>query len=207
MLTQAVILEGDVPPGIVPVLRHTGIVACDIETSGLDWRSERIATIQLYSPAIGAIVLKIPQTPPKTFIEILEDEAIAKVFHHAPFDLRFLVWHWTAHPQTIICTKVASRLIEPEIERSQHSLKPLLKRHLGITIDKSQQTSNWLTPSLSAEQLEYAVQDVRHLLDLWKVLGSHLDTKGLSQVYRKCMAFLPIQVQLELKGIRDIFAH
>ncbi|GAA2220227.1 ribonuclease D [Nonomuraea monospora] len=207
MLSQTSLVEGDLPDDLLPALRHAGLVACDIETSGLDWKRARIATVQLYTPDVGAIVLKIRSTPPRRFISAMEDRSIIKVFHHAPFDLRFLRAHWGVDATTIICTKVASRLIDPDADRSQHSLKYLLQRYLGVDISKAQQTSDWAAPSLSAEQIEYAAEDVRHLLDLWTALESRLGHADLLPLYRRCMAFMPTQVQLEIRGVVDVFAH
>ncbi|MFK4041892.1 ribonuclease D [Nonomuraea wenchangensis] len=207
MLSQTNLVEGDLPADVLPALRHAGVVACDIETSGLDWKRARIATVQLYTPDVGVIVLKVRPIPPRRLISVIEDRSIIKVFHHAPFDLRFLRAHWGVDATSVICTKVASRLIDPDVERSQHSLKPLLSRYLDVDISKTQQRSNWAAPSLSAEQVEYAAEDVRHLLDLWTALESRLGHADLLPLYRKCMAFMPTQVQLEIRGIADVFAH
>jgi ribonuclease D len=207
MLTQTVLFEGDIPVDIYSELRMARTVACDIETSGLDWRCSKIALVQLYTPATGAVVLRVRNVRPKRLIALLEDRTVVKVFHHAPFDLRFLWAHWSVRADSVVCTKVASRLLDPESDRSRHSLKPLLERYLGVVIDKSQQASDWLAPSLTRDQLEYAVKDVRYLLELWRVLEVGLGKADLIPIYRKCMEFLPTQVQLEVRGIWDIFSH
>lgn len=58
-----------------------------------------------------------------------------------------------------------------------NSLKPLLKEYLNIEIDKSQQLSNWGIRSLSLEQRNYAINDVRYLLPLWENLYEELKIK------------------------------
>jgi ribonuclease D len=102
------------------------VVAIDIETSGLDWRSERIGLCQIAMPDGDVSLLKNKKKgKPHRFLTLLEDASIQKIFHHAMFDLRFLVYHWRAKPTNIACTKIASKLIDPE-QTEGHSLECLL---------------------------------------------------------------------------------
>mgnify|MGYP006194651211 CR=1 FL=1 len=47
--------------------------------------------------------------PPDRLYEFLVQ--VQKVFHHAPFDLRFMVAQWNVTPRNIACTKVASKML------------------------------------------------------------------------------------------------
>lgn len=208
MLTRIIATDGDLSEGMVEELRLAGLVACDIETSGLDWRTEKIGTCQFYSPTTGAIVVIINENKfPQQLISLLEDSGVTKVFHHAPFDLKFLRRHWNVCAQSVVCTKVASRLLFPKMSRDKHSLKSLLWRHLGIGLDKSEQSSDWTAPYLSEAQLSYAAADVCHLLALWEVLKLHILDAKLMEIYNSCMKFLPTQVVLEMNGTPDIFSY
>src|SRR5947209_14326749 len=51
--------ERDVPKAFVNAARKYGAVAWDIETSGLDWRSERIGLCQLLVKEQGLSIVKI----------------------------------------------------------------------------------------------------------------------------------------------------
>lgn len=208
MLPHVLAADGDLPEGIAEKLRLSGLIACDIETSGLDWRAEKIGTCQLYSPSMGTVVVIVNASQsPERMISLLEDPGVTKVFHHAPFDLRFLRAHWNVHAGSVVCTKIASRLLQPHMPRDGHSLKSLLYRYMGITLDKTEQTSDWLRPHLSDAQLNYAVADVRHLLDLWEILKLKMTEVGLLEIYDNCMQFLPTQTTLEINDISDIFSY
>jgi len=88
-------------------------VAWDVETTGLDWHHDSLGTCQLFAGDVGAVIIRVGQEKPVRLIGLLEDPAVEKVFHHAPFDLRFMVRAWGARPASIRCTKVASKLLEP----------------------------------------------------------------------------------------------
>ena len=145
---------------------------------------------------------------PDRLAALLRDPAVEKVFHHAPFDLRFMVHAWGISPTAIRCTKVASKLLEPNAPNDAHSLQQLVFRHLGIALAKGPvRTSDWSAAQLTAEQLEYATGDVLHLLALLDALNKELKGAGLVGLYDACCTFLPARVILELGGYPDVFAY
>jgi len=184
---------------------RAGTVAIDIETTGLDWRHERIGTVQMQVEGT-TYVIRVNGSVPYHLRAIVEDASIRKVLHHAMFDLRFLAHHWGVVPANIACTKIASKLADPDVPCAEHSLAPLLRRHLGVELDKSQQTSEW-TGELSAEQVRYAAEDVRYLLPLYYLLDEHLRRDGRNDLRDRCYAHLPTQVELEVGGYPDVFAY
>lgn len=206
-MTAVEIFDGDLPASARSYICTAPMVAWDIETSGLRWDSDKIATCQLDVGTAGTCVVRGIQTRPPNLCKILSDPCIAKVFHHAPFDLRFMTYHWGVTPRNILCTKVASRILNPATESEPHSLKALLRNHLGIQIDKSERLSNWLTPNLTEQQINYAAEDVRHLVPLLNVLQKELNSSGLIDLYSACCEFLPARVQLEVGRWPDIFKY
>lgn len=182
-------------------------VAWDIETSGLDWSTSKIGTCQVALPGRIAIVVLRDQHVPKYLAALIEDEAVTKVFHHAPFDLRFLAHHWGAVPASVACTKIASKVLDPNLPSKEHSLKPVLKRHLGVTISKAQQVSDWMAADLTPDQLAYAAADVAHLLDLYAVLTAEVARTGHGEQLRESYRYLPTRVALDLRGAGDVFAY
>jgi ribonuclease D len=183
-------------------------IAWDVETTGLDWRRERLATCQLFAENIGVVVISLDGGKPDRLAALLEDPAVEKVFHHAPFDLRFMIRAWKAQPASIRSTKVASKLLEPEAANEAHTLQQLVARHLGIALAKGPvRTSDWSVPELTPEQLGYAASDVLHLPALLDVLTGALHKAGLTRLYDDCCAFLPAHSILEVGGYPDVFAY
>jgi ribonuclease D len=201
------LLEGDVPRVYVDAGREYKCVAWDIETSGLDWRSEKIGLCQISVKEQGVAVVKIVNNKvPRNLRVLLEDPSIQKVFHHAMFDLRFMSYHWRAVPANIVCTKIASKLLDPS-QTQGHTLAILLQRYLGIVLDKSKRKSDWLAWGLSQDQLAYAGEDVIHLPALFTVLMNELNARRLSDLAKRCFAHIPTQVQLDICGYSDVYGY
>jgi ribonuclease D len=199
---------GDLPAELVSDFADARRVAWDVETSGLDWRTDRLGTCQLYADDIGVVVVSVSAEKPAGLAALLANPAVEKVFHHAPFDLRFMAAAWHVRPASIRCTKVASKLLEPDAPNEAHSLQQLVSRYLGISLSKGAvRTSNWTAANLTAEQLEYAAADVRHLLVLLDVLERAIGAADLTRLYDDCCAYLPARVDLELGGYPDVFAY
>jgi ribonuclease D len=94
--------------------RQRGVAALDIETSGLDWRSQRIGLCQVYVPGFQPVLIKTKKgIAPPHLLKLLADNSVQKIFHHAMFDLRFLAYHWLAVTDNVVCTKIASKTNRP----------------------------------------------------------------------------------------------
>jgi ribonuclease D len=183
-------------------------VAWDVETTGLDWRRDRLGTCQLSAEGVGVAIVRVDGQRPGRLAALLEKPDVEKVFHHAPFDLRFMVRAWNVWPMAVRCTKVASKLLEPKAPNEAHSLQQLVRRHLGVTLEKGAvRTSDWSSAHLTPEQLDYAASDVLHLLPLLDTLQDALKAKGLTRLYDDCCAFLPARAALEIGGYPDVFAY
>jgi len=195
----------DIPLSFFNLVRASKVVAWDIETTGLNWNSDIIATCQLFVPPDTVSIVKTDDQVPEYMRQILSDKRIKKVFHYAIFDLRFMCYQWDVFAENVACTKTASKLLSPE--KTEHSLKSLLDQYLNIMIDKSERLSNWLSDNLSQEQLTYAVQDVIYLLDLLNILEENLKSNQLLNLARRCFAHIPTKVELDILQYQDIYTY
>jgi ribonuclease D len=199
--------ENDCPKAFVNAARKHQMVAWDIETSGLDWKSQRIGICQLLVKEQGLSIVKIKKNrKPPNLASILEDCSIQKVFHHAMFDLRFLCYHWGVAAENIACTKIASKLIDPN-KTQGHTLAELVHHYLGVALDKTNRKSDWLTWGLSPDQLKYAGDDVKYLPALLDALLKELEKKKRRDLAIRCFAHIPTQVQLEIQGFKDVYGY
>jgi hypothetical protein len=82
------LVRGDLSREQAAVLSQCERVACDTETSGLDWNSDRLDLWQVFAPELGAILVQITDEVPARIVALMEDPSVVKIFHHAPFDLR-----------------------------------------------------------------------------------------------------------------------
>lgn len=204
---QPMLLRRDITEEFRSAALASTMVAWDIETSGLDWKTERIGTCQIYCEQGGTAVVQLGGDVPARLRTLLEDPKVTKVFHHAPFDLRFMAAHWKARPASIACTKIASKLLDPGRPNEAHSLAPLVREYLAVDVDKSEQCSDWLAGSLTARQVDYAMKDVIYLIPLLRVLMRELQRRNREGLAQACFHHIPARVELELWGYGDVYAY
>ncbi len=197
-------LTGDLTQAVFETLSACDVVAMDTETSGLDWRGDELQLCQIYSAETGPILLRKVTERPELLGRLLQSDLVTKVFHFAPFDLRFLESQWDVRARRVACTKAASKLLSPEISNSEHSLAELSSRHLGIRLDKGPvRTSDWGASSLSAQQVAYAVADVAHLPTLHHVLLQELHRTELYELWRAVCDYMPVDAHLDVMGFSN----
>jgi ribonuclease D len=197
--------EGDLEEDAFDRALEAPVIGWDIETTGLDWRTERIAVVQLQ---VGeeTYLVRVNGHQPYHLKALMENQAILKVFHHAMFDLRFLAHQWGIRPANVACTKIASKLVEPNVPHKKHSLASLARRYLGIRLNKTARLSDW-TGDLSPAQLRYAANDVRYLQRLHRALEEEIRQKNLLDLRERCYSHLSTQVELEVSGFPDVYSY
>jgi ribonuclease D len=197
--------------GDLPDLSLYGVdaVAIDTETLGLKPHRDRLCVVQL-SPGDGSadvVQIAAGQTRAPNLVKLLRDRKVTKIFHYARFDLAALFNAFGTMPEPVFCTKLASRLTRTYTDR--HGLKDLVAELLGVSLSKTQQTSDWGAPTLTQEQLDYAASDVLYLHQLRNKLMERLARDGRAAEAAACFRFLPTRARLDLMGWpeEDIFSH
>tara|TARA_R110002111_G_scaffold18931_1_gene46155 strand:- start:3929 stop:4537 length:609 start_codon:yes stop_codon:yes gene_type:complete len=198
------IFDGDLGVDVFEELRVSGIVSCDSETTGLDWHTEKLGLFQIYNLGVGVVLLRPTDEIPTKLITLVEDASVEKIFHHAMFDMRFLMKRWKCAPKNVSCTKIMAKLLDPD---ARNSLKTLLREFLSVEINKHEQVSDWMARDLTEEQLRYAANDVLHLASLARVLREKLTGRDLLDLAERCFDHLPTRVELELHGYSDVYDY
>jgi ribonuclease D len=204
---EPLLCRGDLDEALISEVKRCGVVGWDIETSGLDFHSDKIGTCQLHVPTVGVIVVTVNGVRPEGLASLLEDPNVTKVFHHAPFDVRFMLAQWGARATSVKCTKIASKLVFPDLPSGDHSLQELLLRVASIKIEKGERLSNWMAESLSSSQIAYAADDVQHLLPLIDRLESLARDDGILKLLRECFEHIPVRAELDVRGYADVFSY
>lgn len=106
---------------------------------------------------------------------VLENRDIQKVVFAFGEDLR-LLHSLNCFPKNIYDLSIATSLLN----YPPASLVNIISDVLNIDTGKSSQMSNWFKRPLSEQQLEYAAQDVLHLLKLKKRFEKEADQKEIS---------------------------
>lgn len=182
------------------ILNNCKYIAIDTETTGLDPLKDKLCLIQICAKE-KIFLIKYNNSNQKNLIGILQCSKIIKIFHHANFDLRFLMKNLKIYNiNNVVCTKIAAKLLNGiEIE---NSLKKLLRKYLNINIDKKLQKSNWSAENLTKEQIQYATYDVIYLEKLWRALKAELIKANLYSLAEECFKYLPTNAILHNRGDR-----
>lgn len=208
------LLDGDITPEWFDGALAAQKIGVDIETSGLNKNTDRIATVQIYVPDMGTVMVRKLYSP-EYLVKLLEANDVIKIFHHAPFDLGFLMRDYDLAPKRIADTKIAAKILDPkkqlfihpETNKGSHALISLVWYYFEFKLDKALAVSNWFAEELSPAQLEYAAKDVEYLPDLLRRLELGLSKKGELRLARDAYKHIPTKVALELKNYEGVYEY
>jgi ribonuclease D len=186
-------------------------LAVDTETRGLNIRRDRLCLIQMCDEdGVVSFVRfpdrhKLPTKAETNLKKLFEAKSLTKLFHFARFDVAVMRYYLGVDIHPIWCTKIASKLVRTYTDK--HSLKDLVSELLGIEMDKTNQMSDWARMDLSDSQLEYAANDVRVLIPIYKKLQLMLEREGRLDLAQRLFAALPAICELDLGGWSNVFEH
>ena len=186
-------------------------IALDTESNSFHHYPEQLCLIQIATRhkvyVIDTIVLK----EIASLKEVLADASIIKVVHGADYDIRSLDLHYGFRIRNLYDTNIAARFAG----LIRVGLAILIEDLLGVTIPKSKrlQRADWGRRPLSAEALDYAAADVRHLFALRKTLDQRLHALGRTEwVAEECSRLEEVRyaapsletAYLSVKGVKDL---
>ncbi|MDX2096753.1 MAG: ribonuclease H-like domain-containing protein [Leptolyngbyaceae cyanobacterium bins.59] len=202
------IYDRDLPESVLAAYLTAGSLAVDTETMGLLPLRDRLCLVQICDPDDHVSVIRIHrgQREAPALKALMEATEVLKVFHFARFDVATLRHHLDIQVNPLFCTKIASKLARTYTPK--HGLKDLVQELTGIELDKSAQSSDWgNVANLSDEQLRYAANDVRYLLQAKEGLVTMLQREERWDLAQECFQCLPTLVRLDLMQYKDIFEH
>ena len=149
-------------------------VALDTEGASFHRFVDRVYLLQLSTEHAEAVIDPLPIGVPARLGQLLEDRAVEVILHDADYDLRLLHQDYGWRVTNLFDTRVAAQLLGLRA----FGLAALLEQYFGLKLDKKHQRADWSMRPLTADMLDYAAQDTRHLLGLRDRLRRELETKG-----------------------------
>jgi ribonuclease D len=134
-----------------------------------------ICLIQVASPHGFFLIdpLKVKNLEP--FLALIRNPAILKITHAGENDYRLLYQNLQTLPANIFDTQVAAAFVGYKYPTS---FGRLVEGELGVDLGKGYAVADWQSRPFSNKQLDYAIDDVRYLHQLWKSLVSKLNERG-----------------------------
>jgi len=156
-------------------LQPAAWVALDTEFIREKTYYPRLCLIQIASTDILACIDPLRISDLQPFFDWLCEPQRMKVFHAAFQDLE--IFHHLAGkvPAPVFDTQVAAAVLGMG---DQMGYARMVEALLGLSLDKSQSRTDWSRRPLTNAQLEYAIDDVRHLRTAYTILGEQLEQLG-----------------------------
>jgi DNA polymerase-1 len=185
---------------VAAAIDNSMLVGMDTETTGLDPRNDRIRLLSLSTETIDEgrfiYVVDCSSVDPTQLFAALADTSL--ILHNAAFDLAFLA-KLGFTPGTVHDTMVLSQLLYAGTT-DRHRLADCVQRELHRSIDKEEQRSDW-NGTLTAEQLNYAANDVEVLFPLYTALKSKIAAADLGKAASIESRCLPALVWMAQSGV------
>jgi DNA polymerase I-like protein with 3'-5' exonuclease and polymerase domains len=186
---------------VTTALDNTSLVGLDLETTGLDPRTDRVRLLSLALNTIDsgtfAYLVDGFAVDPSPLWETLAEKEL--VFHNAAFDLAFLARIGFTPAGKVRDTMLLAQLLTAG-SNERVTLAACCQRWLNRSLDKSEQKSDW-SGELTDDQLAYAAADVELLAPLLKALAAKVKEAGLVEVAKIEQRCLPAVVWMGRNGV------
>jgi ribonuclease D len=153
---------------------HAPLIALDTEFMREKTYRAELCLFQLAAAGDAVCIDPLALQDLAPLVPVLTGAATVKVMHAARQDLEVLL-PAVGLVQPVFDTQIAAALAGFP---AQVGYAELARRLLGVELDKAHTRTDWTRRPLSAEQQEYALDDVRHLLALRASLLETLAAKG-----------------------------
>ena len=183
------------------------LIAVDGEFMGLNVRRDPLCLIQISSGNSDAHIIQFDRENynAPNLTKLLSDKSITKIFHYGRADMAHIKYYLKTETNNILDTKIASKLARSYSDN--HSLKTLIKEFINIDVSKQFQNSDF-GGELSPAQLKYCANDVIYLHKIHEELKKILERENRIELYKNCLKFLKIRVDLDLALFKDdIWSH
>ena len=169
-------------------LRKSEFVTVDTEFIRETTFWPELCLIQMAAPGVTALVDPLaPGIDLAPFFDLMADETITKVFHAARQDIEIVHHLGDLIPHPVFDTQVAAMVCG---FGDSVSYDQLVQKITGERLDKSSRFTDWRRRPLSDKQLEYALADVTHLIDVYLHLKQELEREDRAHWLTEEMAVL-----------------
>lgn len=135
----------------------------------------KLCLIQIEAEGHRACIDPLSIDDLSSLIDILNNPEVTIVLHAAHQDMEILLQLSGKVPAPIFDTQVAAAVLGLG---DQMAYARLVEQMLSVTLDKSQVRTDWSRRPLKSAQLEYAIDDVRYLAQIYPMMLEQLESKN-----------------------------
>jgi ribonuclease D len=160
---------------LVDRLADQPFIAFDTEFVSEHTYRSQLCLLQVAAPGVLAVVdtLAIPEIEP--FWRLLAEPGRTTIVHAGREEMGFILHAIKTRPSKLFDVQVAAGLVDHDYPAGYSAI---VRRFLGEQADKGETRTDWRKRPLSESQLVYAIDDVRHLEQLWRKMESKLEALG-----------------------------
>ncbi|NOZ54408.1 MAG: ribonuclease D [Gammaproteobacteria bacterium] len=147
-------------------LQNSEIIALDTEFFREKTYYAQLCLLQLATEDLIACVDPLALADLSPLLDVLYQASVVKVMHSARQDLEIFYDLKGALPAPIHDTQIAATLLG---FGDQLGYANLVKSMLSVVLDKSHSRTDWQKRPLDAAQLQYAMDDVRYLIPIYRL--------------------------------------
>lgn len=155
--------------------RAFSAIAIDTEFLREKTYHAKLCLVQVSTPDECVVIDPLAIDDLGPLAELMTDADTLKVFHACSQDMEVLCHALGSVPAPIFDTQVAAGFLG---ERAQCSYHNLVSTFCGVSLPKTESLTDWSRRPLSPKQIEYALDDVRYLIDAYRVIESKLHSLG-----------------------------
>ena len=150
-------------------------VAFDTEFVSEHTYRSQLCLIQVAAPGTLAVIDTLAVRELDPFWRLLTDPGRTTVVHAGREELGFILHAIGQRPAKLFDVQVAAGLVDHDFPAGYAAI---VRRLLNLQTNKAETRTDWRVRPLSSAQLDYALDDVRHLEQLWRKLETKLHAAG-----------------------------
>jgi len=175
-------------------LAEETLIGFDTEFIGEDRHRPDLCLIQAATAKHLYLIDPLTVGPLDSFWQLLIDPNRTVVVHAGREEIRLCEQHIGHPPAKVFDVQIAAGLVGLAFPLGHSAL---IQQVLNLSVPKNETLTDWRRRPLTAQQIEYAYDDVRYLLPLYRLLSSRLSKLGrLDWVYQEC-------AELCVRSIKD----
>lgn len=147
-------------------------------------------------------VLKLPHIQP--LLQIIADSKVLIITHAGDNDYRLIYELYHITPNNIFDTQIAAGFIGYKFPTS---LRKLVEDELNIKLGKSQTVTNWEERPIKNKQIQYALEDVINLHNLYQIFSKKITALGRLEWVQEEFKKLEQLDYYEKEPYKEIFSH